>query len=407
MVLRNARASGDLRLAGRLTSTSRPARLSATTLAARGDELIDEAARRSRASLRARGARLIANALPIAQTSLGAALAWVVAHDVIGHQRPFFAPIAATISLGVTLGARGRRTIEMVVGVSVGVLVGDLLTAAIGHGTWQIALFVALAMAAALALGGGPLLVGQAASSAVLVASLAPPTNGVDLSRSLDALIGGTIGLGIHYLLPVDVVGRARRATAPLIAELAGALEDVADALEARDLDRAEAALERARHADALAARLHDAVSVGVETARLAPPRRGARGQLALYAGAAHHLELAVRNVRVLARGAVRALVLEDNVPPDVPLAVRELAAAVRALGRELETGDGAEEVRDAAVRAAGHATQVLEGTSNLSVSVLVGQVRSTAVDLLRALGLEHDDARRVVVDAARSLEED
>jgi len=390
-----------------LTSTSRPARLSATTLAARGDELIDEAARRSRASLRARGARLIANALPIAQTSLGAALAWVVAHDVIGHQRPFFAPIAATISLGVTLGARGRRTIEMVVGVSVGVLVGDLLTAAIGHGTWQIALFVALAMAAALALGGGPLLVGQAASSAVLVASLAPPTNGVDLSRSLDALIGGTIGLGIHYLLPVDVVGRARRATAPLIAELAGALEDVADALEARDLDRAEAALERARHADALAARLHDAVSVGVETARLAPPRRGARGQLALYAGAAHHLELAVRNVRVLARGAVRALVLEDNVPPHVPLAVRELAAAVRALGRELETGDGAEEVRDAAVRAAGHATQVLEGTSNLSVSVLVGQVRSTAVDLLRALGLEHDDARRVVVDAARSLEED
>ena len=390
-----------------MTSTSRPARLSATTLAARGDELIDEAARRSRASLRARGARLIANALPIAQTSLGAALAWVVAHDVIGHQRPFFAPIAATISLGVTLGARGRRTIEMVVGVSVGVLVGDLLTAAIGHGTWQIALFVALAMAAALALGGGPLLVGQAASSAVLVASLAPPTNGVDLSRSLDALIGGTIGLGIHYLLPVDVVGRARRATAPLIAELAGALEDVADALEARDLDRAEAALERARHADALAARLHDAVSVGVETARLAPPRRGARGQLALYAGAAHHLELAVRNVRVLARGAVRALVLEDNVPPHVPLAVRELAAAVRALGRELETGDGAEEVRDAAVRAAGHATQVLEGTSNLSVSVLVGQVRSTAVDLLRALGLEHDDARRVVVDAARSLEED
>jgi len=390
-----------------LTSTSRPARLSATTLAARGDELIDEAARRSRASLRARGARLIANALPIAQTSLGAALAWVVAHDLVGHQRPFFAPIAATISLGVTLGARGRRTIEMVVGVSVGVLVGDLLTAAIGHGTWQIALFVALAMAAALALGGGPLLVGQAASSAVLVASLAPPTNGVDLSRSLDALIGGTIGLGIHYLLPVDVVGRARRATAPLIAELAGALEDVADALEARDLDRAEAALERARHADALAARLHDAVSVGVETARLAPPRRGARGQLALYAGAAHHLELAVRNVRVLARGAVRALVLEDNVPPDVPLAVRELAAAVRALGRELETGDGAEEVRDAAVRAAGHATQVLEGTSNLSVSVLVGQVRSTAVDLLRALGLEHDDARRVVVDAARSLEED
>lgn len=324
---------------------------------------------------------------------------------MIGHPRPFFAPIAATISLGVTLGARGRRTLEMVVGVSLGVLVGDLLTAAIGHGTLQIALFVALAMAAALLVGGSPLLVGQAASSAVLVAALAPPHGGIDLSRGLDALTGGVIGLGVHYLLPVDVVGRARRAAGPLIDELAGALDDIADGLETRDAERAEAALQRARAADALAATLHDAVAAGVETARLAPPRRGARTTLALYAGAAAHLELAVRNVRVLARGAVRALLLDDHVPPDVPLAVRELAAAVRALGRELEAGDAFEEVRDAAVRAAGHATLVLERTANLSVSVLVGQIRSTAVDLLRALGIERDDARRAVVDAARSLE--
>ncbi|HEY3021120.1 MAG TPA: FUSC family protein [Solirubrobacteraceae bacterium] len=379
--------------------------MTASSLAARGDELIDEAARRSRASLRARGARLAASALPIAQTSLGAALAWLFAREVIGHPRPFFAPIAATISLGVTLGARGRRTLEMVVGVSLGVLVGDLLTAAIGHGTLQIALFVALAMAAALLVGGSPLLVGQAASSAVLVAALAPPHGGIDLSRGLDALTGGVIGLGVHYLLPVDVVGRARRAAGPLIDELAGALDDIADGLETRDAERAEAALQRARAADALAATLHDAVAAGVETARLAPPRRGARTTLALYAGAAAHLELAVRNVRVLARGAVRALLLDDHVPPDVPLAVRELAAAVRALGRELEAGDAFEEVRDAAVRAAGHATLVLERTANLSVSVLVGQIRSTAVDLLRALGIERDDARRAVVDAARSLE--
>ncbi|HEY3189734.1 MAG TPA: hypothetical protein VGJ70_19750, partial [Solirubrobacteraceae bacterium] len=61
------------------------------SLAARGDELLDEAARRSRAGLRARGARLAASALPIAQTALAAALAWLVARELIGHQRPFFA----------------------------------------------------------------------------------------------------------------------------------------------------------------------------------------------------------------------------------------------------------------------------------------------------------------------------
>jgi Fusaric acid resistance protein-like len=71
-----------------------------------------------------------------------------------GHPRPFFAPIAAVVSLN---GARRlRRAVELVVGVSVGVGVGDLLIAAIGSGAWQISLVVALAMAAAVWLDGGP-----------------------------------------------------------------------------------------------------------------------------------------------------------------------------------------------------------------------------------------------------------
>jgi hypothetical protein len=36
----------------------------------------------------------------------------------------------------------------------------------------------------------------------------------------------------------------------------------------------------------------------------------------------------------------------------------------------------------------------VLEQTTNLSVSVIVGQVRSTAVDLLRTTGMEPAAAR-------------
>ena len=46
-----------------------------------------------------------------------------------------------------------------------------------------------------------------------------------------------------------------------------------------------------------------------------------------------------MRNVRVLARGAIRAMELDDNVPPDVGEALGELAAAVRALADALEGG--------------------------------------------------------------------
>ena len=62
----------------------------------------------------------------------------------------------------MSLGARLRRAAELVVGVSLGVLVGDLLISVIGSGYWQIALVVALAMAAAVFADGAALLVAQA-----------------------------------------------------------------------------------------------------------------------------------------------------------------------------------------------------------------------------------------------------
>lgn len=56
---------------------------------------------------------------------------------------------------------------------------------------------------------------------------------------------------------------------------------------------------------------------------------------------------------------------------------------------------------REAALRAAARATLALERTGNLAVSVLVGQVRSTATDLLRGLGLAPREARDAVREAA------
>ena len=60
--------------------------------------------------------------------------------------------------------------------------------------------------------------------------------------------------------------------------------------------------------------------------------------------------------------------------------------------------------MRAPALRAAAKATQVLEETGNLSVTVVVGQVRSTAVDLLRGSGLTYDEAAALVREAAREV---
>ena len=58
------------------------------------------------------------------------------------------------------------------------------------------------------------------------------------------------------------------------------------------------------------------------------------------------------------------------------------------------------EPTREAAHRAAALANSVLEETSNLSAVNLVGQVRMTAVDLLRSAGVERAAAQEAVRNA-------
>jgi uncharacterized membrane protein YgaE (UPF0421/DUF939 family) len=378
----------------------------APKLSDRAAPLIEEAAERSRVSWGMRVERLRMSWRSIFQASVSAALAWLIATELLGHPTPFFAPVSAIITLGITVGQRGQRAAEVALGVALGIAVADLLVLQIGTGTVQLAIVVALATSAAIFLGSGQMLATQAAVSAALVATLQPPTDGVSFARFLDALVGGGVALVINALvLPARPLDLMRRASAPLLDELSAVLDDIAVAVERREYELAVAALERAREVDELAHRFEDAVDVSRETTRYAPPRRRARGAVESYADAAGRIDLAVRNVRVLARGTIRALSLDENVPPDIAGALRDLAAAVRALPAALDDNDAADAVLEPAVRAAAQATLVLESTGNMSVSVIVGQIRSTAADLVAATGMSYDDAAGAVREAIREAE--
>ncbi|WP_181456160.1 FUSC family protein, partial [Burkholderia multivorans] len=77
--------------------------------------------------------------------------------------------------LGLTQGERGRRALEVVLGVTLGIAISDLLVLQLGTGWWQLGLVVAVSMSAALLLGSGQMFAQQAAVSAALVATLQPP----------------------------------------------------------------------------------------------------------------------------------------------------------------------------------------------------------------------------------------
>jgi uncharacterized membrane protein YgaE (UPF0421/DUF939 family) len=361
----------------------------------RGTALLEEAVERSRPSIIAE--RLRANVGWLAQAALATAAAWVLAQQIFGHERPIFAPVAALIGVSASLGQRRRSAVEMVIGVALGIGIADALVGLIGTGPAQIAAVVSGAM-----VGGSTVLVGEAAASALLVVTIQLPGTGLSGVRFLDSLLGGIVAIAVTSLLPRNPVEAVHRAAAPLLGEIAGTLEDVARALERRDRELAERAWARS-HGLRLA-ELDSAVAAGREMLRLAPFRGRTREQFARYEQAATQIRTALTSVEALSRGAVRALTVGDNVPAPVPDSLRDLAETVRTLDEYLDDPAGRPVVREPALRAAAQATLVLEQTSNLSVSVIVAQVRSTAVDLIRGWGLARDDAERLVREAADRL---
>ncbi|WP_249124325.1 FUSC family protein [Saccharopolyspora erythraea] len=348
---------------------------------------------RLREELSRRMRRLLRTGTPIVQCAVAAGLAWALAKNVIGHPQPFFAPIAAVISLGVSLGQRMRRALELVVGVSIGIGVGDILISVIGTGWWQIALVVALAMSTAVLLDSGGVIVLQAASSSVLVATLLPPATAGGLTRMIDAAVGGLVGFVVAALLPANPLTVAHRNGRVVLGALADALRGVAGAVAGLDTATASNVLAAARKSQRSVEEFRSALEAGHEIARFAPIRWRRRGDLERYETAATPIDRALRNTRVLARRALAALQDGEPVPRPLPGLLEELAGAVVLLRDELASGVEPLQARETARGVARRSTVELLGEGDFSMQVVVLQVRSIAVDLLQATGLSRTEA--------------
>jgi uncharacterized membrane protein YgaE (UPF0421/DUF939 family) len=344
--------------------------------------------------------------LQILQTAVAACLAWFLAVLILGLERPTFAPIAAVISLGLALGERGRRAVELTLGVAFGVALADLLVSVVGVGAVQAGAVVLLAMGLAVFLGGGDVGVKEAAISAMIIMiTFTPSAASFPIERFLEALIGGGTALLINALLPVNPERMVEDAAFPVFAESAAVLEEVADALEDGDARRAQRAYVRAREIDARVAGLKEAVAAGRETARLAPPRRKSLGHMELYTRAADQIDLTVRDVRALARAALSVVRPEDPPPERLLAAIRGLARATEALATYLQTsGDPPDETRRLSLKAAKEASTLLEEhedlAKNLGVNALVDQIHSSAVDLIGSTGMDRAAALRALQEA-------
>ncbi|MCL3818099.1 FUSC family protein [Aeromicrobium wangtongii] len=322
------------------------------------------------------------------------AAAYFVSTHLLGHAQAFFAPISAVIVIIAGAGLRVRTLFELVLGVALGVLVGELLILAIGRGTWQIALVVVLTVIACTLLGIKGLAMTQAANSSVLLAAVIPAANAGNpaVTRFADALIGGCAGLAMILLVPRNAVRDIDIEVQSLLRRLGGVLGQIAEAMRQQDNDLAEQALAEARAMQPGLQALESTAASVSEITRMSPMRWKQREHVGMYVGAIRDFDNAIRDARVLARRTAAMLRHHEQAPAGMDLAVESLSKAVGIFADDLSERDDFEQARRQLVDAARIAVMALPGAMTMNTAAIAAQVRSLAADLLYASGATRDE---------------
>ena len=347
--------------------------------------------------------RLRANWLAILQGGIAAGGAYFTAQKIFGHPEPFFAPMAALIVLGLAGGERIRRSWELVVGVSLGVGLGDLFVSHIGTGSWQMPVMVLLALALGQFVDRSPLAANQAAFAAVLIATIMPPGTVGGFERMFDAAVGGAVGLIVVGLMPRSPLAAGRKEVSTVLGTASQVLAEVAAALTDGDVGRIEAALTKARGTQAAINNMIAATKEGKEYTRLSPLLWRQRARLQSLVRILNPVDNTMRNTRVLARRA-QVLIIDHDEVSERQLEILEELADITGELATLYQGTAPVQATEAVAAVikrlrylgAELGLDIAEGRV-LSAQVVLAQSRSIVVDLLQVCGMSRNSAAAVL----------
>lgn len=273
-----------------------------------------------------------------AHASIAAALAWFVAHRLLGHAQPFFAPIAAAIAVSTARFGRSRRALQMVGGVLLGIGIAEPLSAVAGTSTIALGGIVVLTMLVALAVGGGfvgegMMFVNQAAASAILVVTLHRAGTGAE--RAIDALVGGGAALLVGVIIfPGAPLLRLWTAERGVLDSLAAALEHVSKLLQRNESPERDWTLAAGYAIHASLGQLAEARGRARATVRVAPRRWHLRPLVDAEDRRIARFDLLANAVLSLVRGTVGALEDREPVPAWLKHQIATVAGGLRELAQ-------------------------------------------------------------------------
>ena len=334
--------------------------------------------------------RLRPHLWPAVQASVAAAVAWYLAHDVLGHAAPIFAPVSAAVTLGASRVTRGQRAVQLIGGVTIGIGIGVAVGAVAGAGAIALGLATMITMCVAIMVGGGftgngVMFINQASVSAFLVIALQLP-GGVS-QRLIEALIGGGIAVVISVLLfPAAPLPLLRGAAKPVFGTLHAAVEHLDELVTGRSTVDRTWTLRVGEHIYGQLARLIAGRFTATEVVRLAPRWWHLRSTVRAADERLAHVNLLASGVMSLLRTTVDGLGVEPALPAQLHGAIQQLGAALGALAENGEAGTA-----DAVAGAARAGRLAAEGRHEPGThALLVASIIETGVgDLYRVVGAE------------------
>nr|WP_302621737.1 FUSC family protein [Ketogulonicigenium vulgare] len=215
-------------------------------------------------------------------SAVAGALAWLLASGLFGHTHPVFAIVTAIVCLAPGLPNHGRQAVGIMLGVAIGILMGELALlvpdSLMGAGALALlrmsgAVLCSILIASAFGL---PAVVPiQAGVSAVLVLAMGPENAG--WHRMQDVFVGAGVGLLFsQILLTPDPLRQVDGAMHNLLLRIGTALKTAASAVQNADPTKADTALGLIMQAQEDLVLLRD----GADAARYAA-RWSLRGRLA------------------------------------------------------------------------------------------------------------------------------
>lgn len=346
------------------------------------------------------GRRRARNAFfPILTAAVAAGLAWWVAHNWLGHEQPFFAPVAAWVCLGFTADRQVRKVAELAIGVTLGVALGEAIAILVGTGALQIVLVVVVAAMLARFVDRGYMLTVQAGVQGIVIVAL-PALSYADgaAGRWLDALIGGAFALIVAALTPRDARRRARQLARASMTDLSQMLRKLARGLAEGDERLVRDALVEGRGTQGVLDEWADVVRNARQTVRFSPASRHFLPELARLQRASLLADRAMRNARVITR---RGLVAVEQGEHDAQIAqwLKQIAEAAQQLGTALAAGvEPAEARAELSLVARSLAPQAYDD-AGWRLQTLVILMRSLTVDLLQATGMSSAQASALLAE--------